>query len=96
MLVGSKEENTEDIEFFKKVDVYALGILFYYLVQSKLPYPEYVKTLEDLTKYVLNNQVKLVSKYPKIDYLVNMMITKDFKQRWNINSVKEYFDTELL
>ena len=92
-LVNNVKGNDEkdQLEIYKKSDVYALGILFYYLIHNEMPYPSSVKTLKDVVKYIKENELTSTSEYPDLDKIVNVMLIKDYKDRPSILDVKENF-----
>jgi len=73
-------------EFLKKIDVYALGIVFYILVNRKYPFAE--KNKEQLSELILNSEQIVSESGTKYDTIINAMLTKNYKNRPFIHEVQ--------
>lgn len=80
----SKNKKDMDInysEILRKSDVYALGIVFYILLNDgKLPY-DFTEEIEKFPNYIINLPQIISKSGTKYDSIINNMLTKNYKER---------------
>ena len=90
---------TEQFTILKQFDVYALGILFYYLCAGQMPFPPDLVTLVTLTEFMKQGpeQFKLSgSEIPRFEPLINSMICFDISKIPSIAIIGETFNNLLI
>lgn len=81
-------EKVESLQALKKVDIYALGIIFFYLFMGDYPYPS--ESLDDIKSQVTNPNFApdmVDTGDDRLDGLIMAMIAKNPRERPHLNQV---------
>lgn len=70
---------------YKKVDIYALGVVFYFFVHKQFPYQG--KNMKELEKNILTTTVLCKSTNDDVNTIINNMLSKNSNDRMNPESL---------
>jgi serine/threonine protein kinase len=80
-------EGLDKAEILKKADIYALGIVFYILVNGKHPYDGKCTTKEELSALVLKSGNIISKSGTNYDSVINKMLIYDYRKRIDLNDI---------